>query len=135
VLTAAFVIAFNRRTSFWSVPPRDQNSLIVTTDIARLRRSALGQKRTSAHVHVMSALPPKADIRVRRSECTRKRSSAKQVGSWFFFAPKACHEKIARNAFAHPVLNSYIVMSCPKEIEGVGQCVIKALYLIKGLGA
>ena len=64
-----------------------------------------------------------------------KRSSAKQVGSELFFAPKACHEKIARNAFARPVLNSYIVMSCPKEIEGVGQCVIKALYPIKGLGA
>jgi hypothetical protein len=26
-------------------------------------------------------------------------------------------------------------MSCPNEIEGVGQCVIKAVYLIKGLGA
>src|SRR6516165_936805 len=26
------------------------------------RMSALGQKQTSAHVHVMSALPPKADI-------------------------------------------------------------------------
>jgi hypothetical protein len=25
-------------------------------------------------------------------------------------------------------------MSCPNEIEGVGQCGIKALYLIKALG-
>ena len=30
-----------------------------------LPTSALGQKRTSAHVRVMSALPPKADIRRR----------------------------------------------------------------------
>jgi hypothetical protein len=29
------------------------------------RMSALGQKQTSAHVRVMSALPPKADIRYR----------------------------------------------------------------------
>jgi hypothetical protein len=28
----------------------------------RLLMSALGKKRTSAHVRVMSALPPKADI-------------------------------------------------------------------------
>jgi len=62
-------------------------------------------------------------------------SSTKQVRSQLFFSPKACHEKIARNAFARPVLNSYILMSCPKEIEGVSQCVIKALYLVKGLGA
>ena len=78
---------------------------------------------------------PKSEHSCASQRTYRKRSSAKQVGSWLFFAPKACHEKIARNAFAHPVLNSYIVMSCPKEIEGVGQCVIKALYLIKGLGA
>src|SRR5262249_50064377 len=31
--------------------------------------SALGQKQTSALVRVMSALPPKADIALRRSEC------------------------------------------------------------------
>jgi hypothetical protein len=31
--------------------------------------SALGQKRTSGHVRVMSALPPKADIRHRRYRC------------------------------------------------------------------
>ena len=72
---------------------------------------------------------------MRRSECTRKRSSAKQVGSWLFFAPKACHEKIARNAFVRPVLNSHILMSRPNEIEGVGQCVIKTLYLIKSVCA
>ena len=29
--------------------------------------SALGQKQTSAHVRVMSALPPKADMRTQRS--------------------------------------------------------------------
>ena len=31
--------------------------------------SALGQKRTLEHVRVMSALPPKADIALHRSEC------------------------------------------------------------------
>jgi hypothetical protein len=30
--------------------------------------SALGQKQISEHARVMSALPPKADIRVRRSD-------------------------------------------------------------------
>ena len=52
------------------------------------------------------------------------------------FSPRQhCHEKIARNAFVRPVLNSHILMSRPNEIEGVGQCVIKTLYLIKSVCA
>jgi hypothetical protein len=43
--------------------------------------SALGQKQTLAHVRIMSALPPKADIALHRSECplcAKSRQSATQ---------------------------------------------------------
>jgi hypothetical protein len=38
-----------------------------------LRMSALGQKQTSAHVRIMSALPPKADIRRQRAPVAEER--------------------------------------------------------------
>jgi hypothetical protein len=97
--------------------------------------SALGHKQTFTHLRPMSALPLKADIRVRRSERTASDLQLNRSGVSSFSPRKHAMRRSPENAFARPVPNSYIVMSCPKEIEGVGQCVIKALYLIMGLGA
>jgi hypothetical protein len=104
-------------------------------------RSPMGGWRSLLDTKTYSAItgrrfpPPWTVEELDQRSKSASEASAKQVGSQLFFAPTACHEKIARNPFARPVLNSHILMSCPNKIEGVGQCVIKALYLIKGLGA
>jgi hypothetical protein len=45
-----------------SIHPEENNALMNLRDTGLGGMSALGQKRTSVRVHVMSALPPKADI-------------------------------------------------------------------------
>ena len=54
--------AFELDASRHSVADQISESRIVRHSNPQDRMSALGQKRTSEHVRVMSALPPKADI-------------------------------------------------------------------------
>jgi|307.fasta_scaffold00136_30 hypothetical protein len=65
--------------------------------------SALGQKQTSGHVHVMSALPPKADI-VRHDRDVR-------------FAPESGHG-LQRQSIRSMTVRSPVVASVALSIVG-----------------
>ena len=53
----------DRRPAKWG------SQVILRGNNPQDRMSALGQKQTSRHLQPMSALPPKADIALHRSEC------------------------------------------------------------------
>ena len=58
-----------------------------TANLGNAPMSALGQKRTLGHLRAMSALPPKADIALHRSECplcAKSRHSALQQKALLF---------------------------------------------------